>query len=302
MFPDSIQLKDTDEIQAYHSHEEAQDDGDIPVSKHGKLKWKLDLFILPLISSVYFFASMGRSDLANAKVAGLSEDIHISPQDYSNAATLLLVGYVVFQLPGTVLLKQIGPSKQFAGAMVIWGALTAASVSIQNTSELLVLRFFIGIAEAFVQGGVFYLSFWYQYSELATRGAIFYSMSTLAGAFNGLIAYGITKNLNGANGWKAWRWIFLIEGILPCAFAFVVLFLLPDSPESLRFGFNPEEKALIVRRARNTHNTSEAKLQMKKIPLVLMSLHFWLLLAIACCGHFCIGSMSNFLPAIIEVK
>lgn len=146
------------------------------------------------------------------------------------------------------------------------------------------------------------LSFWYQYSELATRGAIFYSMSTLAGAFNGLIAYGITKNLDGANGWKAWRWIFLIEGILPCAFAFVVLFLLPASPESLRFGFSPEEKALIIRRARTSHNTSEAKLQMKKIPLVLMTLHFWLLLAIACCGHFCIGSMSNFLPAIIEVK
>lgn len=58
MLPDSIQLKDTDEIQAYHSHEEAHVDGDIPVSKHRKLKWKLDLFILPLISSVYFFASM----------------------------------------------------------------------------------------------------------------------------------------------------------------------------------------------------------------------------------------------------
>lgn len=32
---------------------------------------------------------------------------------------MLLVGYIVFQLPGTVLLKQIGPAKQFAGAMVI---------------------------------------------------------------------------------------------------------------------------------------------------------------------------------------
>lgn len=146
------------------------------------------------------------------------------------------------------------------------------------------------------------LSFWYEYSELATRGAIFYSMSTLAGAFNGLIAYGITKDLDGANGWRAWRWIFLIEGIMPCAFAFIVLFFLPASPEALKFGFSPEEKAQVVRRARNAHNTSEAKLQIKRIPLVLLSLHFWLLLAIACCGHFCVGSMSNFLPAIIAVR
>ncbi|KAJ5760534.1 hypothetical protein N7520_007690 [Penicillium odoratum] len=125
-------------------------------------------------------------------------------------------------------------------------------------------------------------------------------MSTLAGAFNGLIAYGITKDLNEVNGWKPWRWILLIEGIMPCAFAFIVLFLLPPSPEALSFGFSPEEKSLVVQRSRNAHNTSEARLEVMKIPLVLMSLHFWLLLAIACCGHFCVGSMSNFLPAITK--
>lgn len=61
----------------------------------------------------------GRSDLANAKVAGLSDELSLSPQDYSNAATVLLVAYVVFQLPGTLLIKQIGPARQFAGAMII---------------------------------------------------------------------------------------------------------------------------------------------------------------------------------------
>ncbi|KAF4762116.1 hypothetical protein N7455_001423 [Penicillium solitum] len=299
MLSESVQCKESDAVQAHHSREEVPSENNFPLSKHRRLKWKLDLFILPLISSVYFFASMGRSDLANAQVAGLSDELHISPQGYSNAATLFLVGYVLFQLPGTLLIKQLGPARQFAGAMIIWGAITAATVSIKNTTQLLVIRFLVGVAEAFVQGGVFYLSFWYEYSELATRGAIFYSMSTLAGAFNGLIAYGITKDLDGANGWRAWRWIFLIEGIMPCAFAFIVLFFLPASPEALKFGFSPEEKAQVVRRARNAHNTSEAKLQIKRIPLVLLSLHFWLLLAIACCGHFCVGSMSNFLPAII---
>lgn len=58
MLPDSIPLKEIDETQAHYSHEEVQADGDIPLSKHRKLKWKLDFFILPLISSVYFFASM----------------------------------------------------------------------------------------------------------------------------------------------------------------------------------------------------------------------------------------------------
>jgi MFS family permease len=126
-------------------------------------------------------------------------------------------------------------------------------------------------------------------------------MSTLAGAFNGLIAYGIEKDMNGLRGWRAWRWIFLIEGVMPCVAALFVLLLLPNTPETLQFGFTAEEKALVLRRSRLAHNTSEAKLEIRKVPLVLLSLHFWLFLGIACCGHFCVGSISNFLPAIIEV-
>lgn len=54
----SVQYKESQDVQACHSHEELHADADIPLSKHRKLKWKLDLLILPLISSVYFFASM----------------------------------------------------------------------------------------------------------------------------------------------------------------------------------------------------------------------------------------------------
>lgn len=100
------------------------------------LLWKLDLWILPLLSLVFFLASMasfpsnvvvgaqlltriqGRSDIANAKIAGLDESFNLSPSDYSNLASLFLVGYTIFQLPGTLLMKFIGPPNQFGGAMV----------------------------------------------------------------------------------------------------------------------------------------------------------------------------------------
>lgn len=60
MMSESVQCKESEEVQAHHGHEEVHTENDIPLSKHRKLKWKLDLFILPLISSVYFFASMVR--------------------------------------------------------------------------------------------------------------------------------------------------------------------------------------------------------------------------------------------------
>lgn len=53
-------------------------------------------------------------------------ELHLSAKDYANAGTTFLVGYVVFQLPGTLLLKVIGPNWQFGGAMLLVGTLTEA--------------------------------------------------------------------------------------------------------------------------------------------------------------------------------
>jgi hypothetical protein len=36
-----------------------------------------------------------------------------------------------------------------------WGVITACTVAIHNKGELFALRFLVGAAEAFVQGGVF---------------------------------------------------------------------------------------------------------------------------------------------------
>jgi MFS family permease len=126
-------------------------------------------------------------------------------------------------------------------------------------------------------------------------------MSTFAGAFNGLIAYGIVKQLDGARGWRAWRWIFLIEGIMPCVFSFVVLFLLPTGPSNVRFGFSTKEREQIFNRSLKSHNVAEAKVRPRQVVSVLKDLHFWLLCIIACCSHFCLSSLSNFIPDIIQV-
>lgn len=126
-------------------------------------------------------------------------------------------------------------------------------------------------------------------------------MATIGGAFNGLIAYAITKNLNGTGGWLAWRWIFLVEGILPVGASFIVILFLPESPTTTRFGFSAEERKLALKRSMRSHNDFDEKLDYKKIFKPLMSLGFWMMIFIACCNHFCTSSMSNFLPAIVKV-
>lgn len=81
----------------------------------------------------------------------------------------------------------------------------------KNWQTIVGLRVLIGAAEAFLQAGPLYLALWYKREELAARGAVFFSMAAIAGSSNGIIAYGIEKNLNGAGGWSALRWIFLLK-------------------------------------------------------------------------------------------
>src|SRR5262249_28653980 len=149
-------------------------------------------------------------------------------------------------------------------------------------------------------GSVFYLSFWYPNNELATRGAIYFSTAALAGAFNGLISYGVQKDLSGVNGWRPWRWIFLIEGVVPIGWAFVVLAFLLPTPETVKFFFTEEEKGVIVKRSRRANNTGESKIKPKLILKLLMDPKFWMLVGIESATVFCVTSLSNFLPDILH--
>ncbi|GME33902.1 MFS transporter [Neofusicoccum parvum] len=184
--------------------------------------------------------------------------------------------------------------------MVAWGVITACTVQADGYTALMVIRALVGAAEAFIQGTILYLSFWYRYNELALRGAIIYSTVALAGSFNGLLAYAIQMTLDGANGWSAWQWIFLIEGCVPIAWAFVILGLLPQTPENIRWGFTAEEKEVVLQRSRASHNTGDSKIRPKLIFKLLADPKFWMVAMIDSGAHFCTGTLSNFTPAILE--
>ena len=68
-------------------------------------------------------------------------------------------------------------------------------------------RVFLGLTEAGLFPGVtFYISLWYPRRMQAKRVAIFFSAATIAGAFGGILAFGIEK-LEGRGGLHGWQWI-----------------------------------------------------------------------------------------------
>lgn len=72
-----------------------------------------------------------------------------------------------------------------------------------------------------------------------------YAGSLISGAFSGLISAGITGNLDGARGLRAWRWLFLIEGVITVAAAIAAVFVLPNFPRTTSW-LSEDEVAMAV--------------------------------------------------------
>lgn len=70
------------------------------------------------------------------------------------------------------------------------------------------------------------LGMWYKRSEAQKRYSLFFSSTSLAGAFGGLLASAIGK-LDNVQGYSGWRWIFILEGTLTCVVAILFFFIFP---------------------------------------------------------------------------
>lgn len=92
---------------------------------------------------------------------------------------------------------------------------------------------------------------WYKRSEAQKRFSFFFSSTTLAGAFGGLLAYGLGK-MDGIRGYSGWRWVFIIEGILTCVVAIGCFFVVPDFPEDAKWLTEEEREFLRDKLAKDT--------------------------------------------------
>jgi MFS family permease len=120
---------------------------------------------------------------------------------------------------------------------------------VKNYNGLLATRFFLGLFETGMFPGCFYLiGMWYRRHEAQKRYSFFFSSTTLAGAFGGLLAAAIGK-MSGTAGYAGWRWIFILEGCATVAISFLFFFILPNFPEQSKW-LKDDEKAYVAARLR----------------------------------------------------
>ena len=99
------------------------------------------------------------------------------------------------------------------------------------------------------------MSMWYKRTEALRRYTFFFCVSAVAGVLGGLLSTAIGK-MDGVRGYRAWRWIFIIEGSLTCALALFSFFLVSDFPETATW-LSEEERTRLRAELKADQGSSE---------------------------------------------
>ncbi|CAI0651416.1 unnamed protein product [Colletotrichum noveboracense] len=215
-----------------------------------KLVQKIDFFILTYCCLSYFFNFLDRAAFANAYVAGLREALNMKGHDYNTVLSVTTAGMAIGQIPHGLIIQKIKPRIWLPSMVVVWAALTMISAACKTVTQLCVVRFFLGLAEASTYAGTIYIiGSWYKPKEISKRTAIFTASGQVGTMFAGVMMAAIYKGMGGLGGLGGWQWVFLIDGIITLPIAFFGFFFFPDIPENTKATYLSEsEKKMAVAR------------------------------------------------------
>ncbi|KAF4883091.1 putative transporter [Colletotrichum fructicola] len=179
---------------------------------------KLDLRLAPLFATLYFVAYLDRSNIGNAAVAGLTENLGLSGSQFSTAVSVFFATYVAFELPVVLAMRKLKPHRAISIMCFGWSVVTIGTAFTKRFGDLVA----------------------------GLRLAYLFTSVSLAGMFGGLIATAITK-IGHSAGLRAWSWLYIVEGLISLLAVTWVWFGLPNDPTRAKF-WKPEEREVMLAR------------------------------------------------------
>lgn len=194
--------------------------------------------LIPYLMFVYLLAYLDRANVSVAKLH-MEADLGFNDAVIGFGAGIFFLGYLLMNVPATLLVERRSARKLIAIIMVSWGVV-ATSMGflgaplfgfVRPVGQFYGLRLLLGIAEAgFFPGVIVYLSHWYLPEDRSRAKGYFMIAQPLAIAFGVPVSGWVLGHIH----WMAvasWRWIFILEGMLPCLMGFVSLAYLTDRPQ-----------------------------------------------------------------------
>lgn len=197
---------------------------DVAASARRKVAWR----ILPLILVLYIVAYLDRANAGFAKLP-MKDALNFPEDVFGWGFGLFFVGYLLFEIPGALLVEHWSARKWFARILVTWGLCSMGMALVETPNQFYLARFLLGVAEAgFFPGVIVYFTHWFPRRDRARALAAMVLGVPISLAFGArLSAVLIEQNWFGLAGWQ---WMFLVEGAPAVLLGVAVPFLLTDRP------------------------------------------------------------------------
>lgn len=266
---------------------------------------KLDFMIVPIVTFLYLLCFIDRANIGNARILGMEKDLDLGHSYRFNIATsLFFVIYAFVEVPSNILLKRIGGRYYIPALVVGFGLVSLFTSLIKDFAQLCVMRVLLGIFEGGAMPGIaFYLSQFYKREELYFRVGIYVSAASMAGAFGGLLAAGLSQiPAWGVAGTQidTWRNIFFFEGLITIFAGILAPILLPQGPGSSK-RLTDRQKFIAVERLRLEHKVHAGEqVQPRHVKRALLNINNYI-----CAGGFfliniTVQGLSVFMPTIVR--
>ncbi|KAJ3885884.1 MFS general substrate transporter [Lentinula edodes] len=270
---------------------------------------KLDRRILPIACLLYLFAYLDRSNLGNARVlTGTNDGKPPLPTDalggdptgilFDWVNSAFFFSYILCQVPATILSKLVAPRIWLALAAIGWGTCSTLMSTGFDFGGLMTTRVFLGIFEAgFGPAIPLYFSLFYTKEEMGLRMAYWFGFAAVAGAFGGIVAFGIQ---NAVLPFSNWRLLFIVEGLPAICLGIITFFFLPDRPESTHYLDEREREIAIARMNRGTSGDVGAVVNKSHISMAFRDWRIYTGGVIYFALNCSLASTSAFLPTILK--
>jgi ACS family tartrate transporter-like MFS transporter len=272
-----------------------------------KAYWRL----LPLLFICYVIAYIDRANVSLAKLTMVHDLPGFDNAVIGFGAGMFFWGYIMLEIPGTLLVEKWSARRMMARIMVTWGILAALTALVKTPMQFYVVRFCLGLAEAgFFPGVIVFLTHWFPNQD-RSRAVAWFLVATPAAQIispkisNLLLKIGTDEVIGGVTvhhpeflGLEGWQWMYIFWGAPAVILGFVVLFVLPDRPRDAKWLTKDErnalERQLEFEKAQRSAGKRMTLAQAFKNPKVL-------LLAVAfCCSVTANYGYEFFLPSILQ--
>ncbi|MCI0183520.1 putative tartrate transporter [Acidibacillus sp. S0AB] len=253
--------------------------------------------IIPFIVVLYIISFLDRVNTGYAALQ-MNTALSISASAFGLVSGIFFIGYFLFEVPSNIMMHKIGAKIWIMRILVSWGIVASLTAIAQNVTELYVLRFLLGAAEAgFFPGIILYLTFWFRARDQAKAVAFFMTALALSGIIGGPVSTFILAHVHWG-GLQPWRWLYILEGIPAVIFGVITLWVLPNRPNDAKWLTQEEKNWLLGELTRER----EAKLQRHSMSMwkVMADGRVWMLTLIYFCLVTGLYGIGFWLPQIVK--